>query len=140
MSFFDKFRSFSAGPQLSESWLHPQTAGDIDAIFEESAGDKNTLYLIYKHSFSCGICSYSLRRLEERFGDFSPHVKPYFIDVRAQRALSNRVAEKSGVAHQSPQAILLYDGAVYWSDSHGGVRAEPVLESLEELGIRGKKS
>lgn len=134
MSFFDKLRSFGSPPQLSESWLHPETTADIDAIFQESAQNQDVLHLIYKHSFSCGICTYSLRRLEERMGDFGPHIKPYFIDVRAARALSNRVAEKSGVGHQSPQAVLLYDGAPYWSDSHGGVRAEPILESLQELG------
>lgn len=134
MSFFDKLRSFNTGPQLSENWIRPQQITGIDAIFDESAADTNTLHLIYKHSFSCGICSYSLRRLEERMEDFLPHVKPYFIDVRAQRDLSNRVAQKSGVEHQSPQAILLYGGAAYWSDSHGGVQAEPILESLQELG------
>lgn len=136
MSFWDSIRSFSAGPQLSENWQHPQSVADIDAIFDESAADPDTLHLIYKHSFSCGICTYSLRSLEQHMDEFKPHIRPYFIDVRAQRSLSNRVAEKSGIRHQSPQAILLYKGQAYWSNSHGGVRAEPVLESLNELVSR----
>lgn len=129
MSFFDKFKSFTAGPSVSDLWNHPQTEDDIRAIFEPGAGPQ----LIYKHSFACHICTYSLMDLEKQLATIKEKAGAHFIDVRAQRPLSNLVAELSGVQHQSPQAILLHKGKAFWHDSHSGIRSAVLLEALGEL-------
>ncbi|MCC5934934.1 MAG: bacillithiol system redox-active protein YtxJ [Candidatus Cyclonatronum sp.] len=129
MSFLDRFKSFSAAPAVSDKWQRFEKPEAADPLFQESARPA----LIYKHSFACSICTYSLMSLERSLEQIMPHADVYFVDVRAERPVSNYIAGKSGVIHQSPQAILLYKGKAYWHGSHGEVRAEPVLDSLNEI-------
>jgi len=126
MGFLD---FFSNSPAVSPKWNVPETTADIETIFSDSDGT----HLIYKHSFSCSICLFSLRRLESSIDEITQKCQAHFIDVRSHRALSNKVSERSGVRHESPQALLIFKGEVYWHDSHGSVQAGPVLESLNEL-------
>ncbi|MCH8568596.1 MAG: bacillithiol system redox-active protein YtxJ [Balneolales bacterium] len=129
MGFFDSFKSFTSGPALSESWEIPQDEEEIKALFKAGSGK----VLIYKHSFSCSICTFSLLNLEKKITDISKDCRVVFIDVKASRPLSNLVASLSGVQHESPQAVLLVNGSVYWHGSHASVRSDAVLESLQEI-------
>lgn len=129
MGVFDFFKSSAGGPAVSENWQRLGAPEEADAFFQESS----PTVLIYKHSFACSICTFSLLSLERSLGEIIPQAKACFIDVRAERPLSNYIAQKSGVVHQSPQAIILYKGQAFWHGSHGEVRAEFVLDALSEL-------
>jgi bacillithiol system protein YtxJ len=85
------------------------------------------LVLLYKHSPICGTS----RRAEKEviaFGEAHPEIPVYLLDVIEQRPLSRELAEKLGVTHESPQAILLGGPSVMWHGSHGEITAEE-LES-----------
>jgi len=125
---FNFFKN-STNQNLPEIWTVPEQTSEIDTIFE----DKEGCYLIYKHSYRCSTCIFTMQSLNKYADQFKGITKAYFIDVVAQRALSNHVAQVSGVRHESPQALLIYKGDVFWHDSHSGVRGELVLECLEEL-------
>lgn len=86
--------------------------------------------VVYKHSTRCGI-SLVARREIAAFAAGHPEVPVVQIDVLASRGLSNRVAERLGVRHQSPQAILVYGGEAVWDASHFRVRATSLAEALE---------
>ena len=47
-------------------------------------------------------------------------------------AAHREVAERTGVRHESPQAIVLTGGSVAWSDSHEGVTADALEVLLPE--------
>ncbi|AXJ02251.1 bacillithiol system protein YtxJ [Cyclonatronum proteinivorum] len=128
MSFLDIFKS-SGGPSISDKWARFENKDQAEPIFDSNARPA----LIYKHSFACSVCTYSLLSLERNMEQIMEKADVYFIDVRAERPLSNYVAEKSGVQHQSPQAIVLYKGQAFWHGSHGAVRGEAVMEALDEL-------
>jgi thioredoxin 1 len=81
------------------------------------------LVLLYKHSPSCGV-SATARRDVERFADAHPDVPVVEVDVIRDRGLSRQLAEELRVRHESPQAILLRDGAVAWHGSHWDVRRD----------------
>lgn len=82
--------------------------------------------LFYKHSSRCWMSGRALRQLESYCLD--PSAKPVFlIDVIAQRELSSRLAEISGVRHASPQVILIEEGGARWHASHLGVSAKALL-------------
>jgi bacillithiol system protein YtxJ len=53
-----------------------------------------------------------------------PHVPAYLVDVRAHRPVSQQIAVRSGVEHESPQIIVLQRGAVVWNASHDDITAE----------------
>jgi bacillithiol system protein YtxJ len=88
--------------------------------------------VLYKHSDRCFTCRRSLRQME-RFAESRPDVPAYIIDVIGQRALSSRIAEKFGVPHESPQAILMQNGSPVWNGSHFGVTAAALERELDRL-------
>ena len=52
----------------------------------------------------------------------------------AHRDLSLLAAEETGVAHKSPQALLIRDGRVAWHASHGQITTH-ALEAAAEKGV-----
>lgn len=69
-----------------------------------------------------------------RFTDEHPEVPVYQVDVIGRRGLSQALAARLGVTHESPQAILLRGGQVAWHDSHAGVTAEAIARELRQRG------
>jgi len=92
--------------------------------------------VIYKHSERCFMCRRSLRQMKQ-FTEGRPDVPVYIIDVIGQRALSSRIAEKLGVPHESPQAILIQNGSPVWNGSHFGVTAAALERELDRLAEMG---
>ena len=84
--------------------------------------------LVFKHSTRCPVSTVAHREVAE-FRRRHPLVPVYVVHVVEQRDLSKAVAERTGVPHESPQAIVLTGGSVAWSDSHESVTAD-ALEAL----------
>ena len=58
------------------------------------------------------------------------HAQAYLVDVRAERPLSQLIAARTGVRHESPQIITLRSGAVVWSASHGDITAGAIQRNF----------
>ncbi len=91
------------------------------------------LALVYKHSTRCPIAAAAMQEvrqlLEER-----PDAPVWIVDVNVQRALSREVADRTGVTHESPQAILLANGEVLYDASHFDVKADELARELDAAG------
>jgi len=87
---------------------------DFDAFLGSTTG--RALFLL-KHSTACGL---SARALDEYRSFLAGSGEPghAYLDLRAYRDVSVEVSQRSGIAHQSPQAILFVDGKAVWSASH----------------------
>ena len=102
------------------------TEADIATILSQP------LAVVYKHSPICptsGIAYEeirSLRRLQE-------DVPVYLVDVIQSRPLSRYIAERLGVVHASPQAIILRSGVPAWHGSHFDLRADTMARQLQAL-------
>ena len=59
-----------------------------------------------------------------------PGVQAYLVDVRAQRSLSQQIAARTGVQHESPQVIILRRGASIWHASHYDITAGDILRNF----------
>jgi len=59
-----------------------------------------------------------------------PHVPAYLVDVRVQRSVSQQIAARSGVEHESPQILAFQRGAVVWNASHDDITAEALARAL----------
>jgi bacillithiol system protein YtxJ len=81
--------------------------------------------LIIKHSPACGTSFQALDDLEEN-RDLLAGLDVHLIDVLQQRALSQAIASRFRVRHESPQVLLLLNGRVCWNASHFRVTAEAV--------------
>lgn len=118
------------GPQEeSPVWGQPQTESEIDSILGKSEKPQ----VIYKHSYSCALSLFAKSSLESDLELAAEMADLYLINVIAQRPLSNAIAAKTGVRHESPQLLVIHNGDVFWSASHGNVRIDELLEALNEL-------
>ena len=89
--------------------------------------------LLFKHSYSCGVSAEALDELRAHIEDASAAAKPVryvMVTVQTHRELSNRIAERLGIRHETPQAILVHEGRVVWSASHFRVNATEIQNAL----------
>lgn len=82
--------------------------------------------IIFKHSTRCSTSSMIKSRLERSgvpagFGF-------YYLDLIRYRSVSNRVAEMFGVEHESPQVLVIRNGACVYDESHMAIRMEELAE------------
>ena len=85
--------------------------------------------LIFKHSPSCGV-SIRAHSQVSTFAKVHPDYPVIQLDVVRQRKLSQEVAAGLELVHESPQAILVSNGRVAWSASHGGVTARAIEAAI----------
>ena len=55
----------------------------------------------------------------------------YYLDLLSYRNISNLIAEKLGVHHESPQVIVLNKGEVTYDESHLDISVEDILNHFE---------
>lgn len=91
--------------------------------------------LLFKHSTRCPVSSAAWREVAA-FRKAHPDAVVLVVHVVEQRALSNAVASRTGVRHESPQAILIENGRVAWHDSHEGVTADALERLLPAAAAR----
>jgi bacillithiol system protein YtxJ len=106
-----------------------------EADFASALSDP--LAVVYKHSPICptsGIAYEEMSSLRRLHGD----VPVYLVDVVHSRPLSRYIAERMGVVHASPQAIILRAGVPAWHGSHFDLRAEAIARRLESLKAETK--
>jgi len=77
--------------------------------------------LLFKHSTRCGVSSLVLRRFEKKLNDKIDSYNYYFVDILRYRNLSNKIAEKFNISHESPQVLVIEKGLVSNYDSHNGI-------------------
>ncbi|GJG85823.1 hypothetical protein tb265_10040 [Gemmatimonadetes bacterium T265] len=91
------------------------------------------LALVYKHSNRCPISAAAMQEVRQLLED-RPDAPVWIVDVNVQRALSREVADRTGVTHESPQAILLANGEVLYDASHFDVKADDLARELDAAG------
>ena len=90
-----------------------------------AASDRRPL-LLFKHSYTCGVSAEALDELVTHLNEGSSDAVYAMVTVQTHRHVSNAVASKLGIRHETPQALLVRDGRVVWSASHFRVTASAV--------------
>lgn len=106
-------------------WQAIQTVADLDMIVQESF--KHTV-VIFKHSTRCNISSIAKHRIESDWDKEKEDLKFYYLDLLEHRDISNQIAEKFQVHHQSPQIIVLKNGEVVLDANHLDIQVAEILE------------
>lgn len=107
---------------------------DSDAIDPLIASSHERTVLIFKHSLTCPISRTAFGEYE-RFLAARPDEDPIdhrLIEIQNARPVSNAVAERTGVRHESPQALLLRGGDVTWHASHFSIKADALAEAVAD--------
>jgi bacillithiol system protein YtxJ len=98
----------------------------LDALLDKGSPDGSP-FLIFKHSTRCMISSTAKRRLER---EPHPGLSYYLIDVIANRSLSDYLADRSRVRHESPQAFLFYNSDLVDVKSHLSISPNEISKRI----------
>lgn len=84
--------------------------------------------VIFKHSLTCPISASAYSQMQRYQGDVA------LVEVQRSRALSDEIAQRLGVRHESPQIIVLRNGQVLWDASHFKITADAVTDAVSKAG------
>jgi bacillithiol system protein YtxJ len=88
--------------------------------------------LLFKHSRTCGISCEAFDELQAHVAEHSGTAAASYkvITVQSHRRLSDSAAERFGIRHETPQAILLKDGRPVWNASHFRITADALTRAI----------
>jgi len=104
-------------------WIPLNDLSQLDALIEQSKDVNIQKVAIFKHSTRCSISDMVKNRLEKNALS-SDSFPVYYLDLIAHRNISNRIAELFHVEHESPQLLLLKNGACIEHASHTDITAQ----------------
>lgn len=96
-----------------------------DALEELFVRSQQQPVVVFKHSVSCPI---SLNVHAEVARNYAGDIA--LVIVQRARALSNDLAARTGVRHESPQALVLRDGKAVWHASHYDIEARDLHQAV----------
>ncbi|PLR83814.1 MULTISPECIES: bacillithiol system redox-active protein YtxJ [Bacillus] len=103
----------------------------INTVEQFDDAVNNGAFLILKHSTTCPISQAAYEEFE-KFTEDHPKVNSYYLTVQDARPLSNHIAEKYDIKHESPQALLFTNSGVAWHASHWKITYETLANVLAE--------
>ena len=97
--------------------MHPDLTPihGIDELDRALVESRQRPLLLFKHSYSCGVSAEALDELLVHLAEKRGEARYAMVTVQTHREVSNAIATKLGVRHETPQALLVRDGRVVWS-------------------------
>ncbi len=126
MGILDRLRG-SQAEELHNNWKSLNDINQLDQIEKESFEKP---VAIFKHSISCGLSAMARYQLERDWDFEGEDFSFYYLDLINYRAVSNEIAERYGVVHQSPQIIILKDGKTIYNTSHHKISVSDLKQGL----------
>jgi bacillithiol system protein YtxJ len=109
-----------------KGWIDLNTSEQFDTLIEKS---KSETIVVFKHSTSCSISSMAERRLLG-IDTSKENASFFYLDLIAHRSLSNYISEVLQETHESPQILIVKNGACTYDASHMEISAKEVIENL----------
>jgi bacillithiol system protein YtxJ len=100
---------------------------DLDTVLGPASGP----VALYKHSTQCGNSEAALEEVQA-FEDKNPTgATIYYLDLLAHRDVSNAIAQRLGIRHESPQFIVLEDGKPVTVLNHRAIRLDALAKAMK---------
>jgi bacillithiol system protein YtxJ len=133
MGFFDKLFNIKTTQQeetTSKSnftWRQLEDISQLDAV-EQLSEEK--LVVIFKHSVSCGISNMVWHQFQNNIDFTNEHIEMLYLDLLANRDISNEITRRFRVLHQSPQILVIKNREVIHHASHSAIRISNIKQLL----------
>lgn len=101
---------------MAENWIQLTTTEQLESLRDLSY---QAPQLIFKHSTRCSISSVALNRMDPK--KIPQPISCYYLDLLRYRELSDLIAERFKVFHESPQVLLIRNGECVYEESHLGI-------------------
>ena len=98
-----------------------QNLESVDQLEIIKSSSFKTSQLIFKHSTRCSISRFVLADFTAHFTYAETEFGTYYLDLLSYREISNVIAERFEVQHQSPQLIVIKNGKAIAHASHEGI-------------------
>lgn len=120
MGLFDKLFSGSDAPKQEGGapWINLTQTEQLDEIVKLS---ETKAQFIFKHSTRCGISRMVISQFKKDYNLSESDADLYYLDLLNFRTISSDIAEKFKVMHESPQLLVIKNGAVVAHESHSGI-------------------
>jgi len=115
------FGSKNANHEEQQDQLSLIPLTSVDQIIEIEQNSAKRPQIIFKHSTSCGLSSMVLRAFRNSYSLGDDQADLFLLDLRRYRSVSNELADKFQVYHQSPQLLIIKNGSAVVHESHGGI-------------------
>lgn len=107
---------------MNANFVEINSIQKLEELFESS---DETPVLLFKHSSTCSI-SFDIYR---EMAAISAEIN--LVVVQTARHISDLIAEKTGIRHQSPQAIVLKNGRTIYHASHYDISTDEIQKNME---------
>ncbi len=109
---------------------HLTHLADLDMLEAAIAESLQRPVLFFKHSRTCGVSCEALDELHAHLARAGAEASYKMITVQSHRRVSETAAQRLGVRHETPQAILVRDGRPVWNASHFKITADAIERIL----------
>lgn len=82
---------------------------------------KNKIQVIFKYSTRCGINRIVMKEFEKAYKSSEQDFDFYYLDILSFRSVSNTIATRFDVVHESPQVLVIKNGVVVSHASHSAI-------------------
>ncbi len=119
---------------LSKEWEQVVELDTSEALASCLVRSEAEPVFLFKHSTRCPVSSRARSEVERYIDGAGESGLPVYLNyVVESRPVSNEIERTLGVRHESPQLFLLRAGKVVWHTSHGGIRAEAMVQAAETV-------
>lgn len=105
------------------NFIKVSSTEELDELFERSSEQP---VFLFKHSLTCPISAGVFEIVSGIDADI------HLVVVQHSRDISNEVAAKSGIRHESPQAVIIKDSKTVYHASHYNITAQEIEQTLKE--------
>lgn len=100
------------------------------ALTDTSQLEDQGILVVLKHSTRCIVSKTVLKELNRSL-EFN-NATFLYLNLLQYRSISNFIAEKYGIQHESPQLLVISDGKVNYAASHSSIDSEVVNRMLNQ--------
>jgi len=104
------------------------TVDELDGIFASNQGRPRVVFL---DDPWCPISAAARRQVEQLDGEVLT------VDVSRRSDLACWIASRTGIRHESPQAIVIDHGVAVWDASHWGISHGAITRAIDRLAHDG---
>jgi bacillithiol system protein YtxJ len=116
---------------FAEAKMKLTVLSTLDGLESALSGSGGRPLLLLKHSLTCGTSAYAHEEVEDFLSEPGLPVDACVVHVQTGRAVSNAIAERFGIRHESPQLLLIANGQVVWQASHHRITRREIAAALK---------
>lgn len=120
---FSLFKSI-VKPSIWNNLTPEISLDEIDRLSQEKH------VLLFKHSTRCSVSVMAKNSLDRDWDIDKEELSLFYLDLLQYRPISNEIAERYGITHESPQVLLIKNGKCIYHTSHSNISVREIKRNI----------